>query len=631
VATDWRVYKNDTLARKLDRSELPGFFVKKVTAGLNEAAIVVRDGVPQEVLTESQSQAADVLDQLKSRFGLGADISVYFVALAPFDITLFLGAQDTAAVSTQVAVTSQTAAVSTQVAVTSQREAQAASLKAAQAGQPAERRSTWLRETVERAARHVGWLQEEEFQGQVSASVASQLDVSQVCVIALSADGEVISAVCRLRLRVDGDNLRKLVGLLKGKNALATWDVAALIRDELLGKVLLPEIARHPSSSLRGDRGLLGQVEAETRNALAGTLSAFGLLLDDFSVTWGLTEQERREIALRRARREEQALEFAKNRRIAHMMRQQEIDRTRIANLQELKTADAAGMEEIKKLHLAASLERDLLVKNHKVDAARVDAQIREITLQVAKNEAQARLEQRRAAEELRLDLEDRQFKQRHAARLAAIEAGDKEMWSMVKMQIEMATQKHERELARRHQELDAELRKLQSDIDDRYQQRKLKLDESTARMAMIEHLVSQGLSTGQADASVLNTMLQQATEQEYATTSDQKVQARAEAEAAGKNLEAFRTAQRDERAHQRDMISQAAAMMEAAKQSPPGVIVPGALPNPPQAAPGPQPPSPGPLPAGTGKALCPKCQNEIHPGMKFCPFCGNPHAAATR
>lgn len=244
----------------------------------------------------------------------------------------------------------------------------------------------------------------------------------------------------------------------------------------MLGKVLLPEIARHPAASLRGNHGLLGQVEAEAGNALAGTLSAFGLLLDDFSVTWGLTEQERQEIALRRARRQEQALEFAKNRRIAHMMRLQEIDKTRIANLQELKTAEITGKEEIKKLLLASFLERDLLVKNHKVDAARVDAQVREITLQADKNEAQARLEQRRAAEELRLDLEDRQFKQRHAARLAALEAGDKKMWSMVKMQIEMATQKHERELSRRRQELDAELRKVQADIDDRYQQRKLKL-----------------------------------------------------------------------------------------------------------------------------------------------------------
>ncbi len=149
--------------------------------------------------------------------------------------------------------------------------------------------------------------------------------------------------------------------------------------------------------------------------------------------------------------------------------------------------------------------------------------------------------------------------------------------------------------------------------------------------MGMMERLVSQGLSTGQADASVLNTMLQQATEQEYATSSDQKVQARAAAQAAGENLQTFRAAQADERAHQKDMISLAAGMMESAKQSPPGVIVPGATPYPAQAASGPQASPPGPPPAGASKALCPKCQNEVHGGMKFCPFCGNPLSAPGR
>src|SRR5262249_5127563 len=203
--------------------------------------------------------------------------------------------------------------------------------------------------------------------------------------------------------------------------------------------------------------------------------------------------------------------------------------------------------------------------KNHKVDAARVDASIREITLQVERHEAEARLEQRRAAEELRLDLEDRQFRQRHAARLAAIEASDQEMWAMGRVQIERATQKHERELARRRQEVEAEFRKLQADIEDRYQQRKLKLDESLARMRMIEGLVSQGLRTGQADASVLRTMLQQATEQEYATTGEAMVQARSEAQVAGQSLETFRAAQADERAHQRDMTALAADLIAPA------------------------------------------------------------------
>jgi serine/threonine protein kinase len=271
-----------------------------------------------------------------------------------------------------------------------------------------------------------------------------------------------------------------------------------------------------------------------------------------------------------------------------------------------------------------------------KVDFALVDARIRDITLEVERKENVARLEKRRSEEELRLDIEERQFRQSNAARLAAMEAEDKEMWSMVKMQIEMATQKHERQMAVRRHKSEENYRKMQAEIEEKYQQRKLKLDESRERMGMMERIVSQGLSGGQADASVLKTMLEQSTEQEYATTSDDMVRARAAAKAAGNNLETFRLAQADERAHQVNMTHLSVQMMAAARQ--PG-IVPGAIPamapvqqvmmhpvapQAPLALPGGQPHHLAHVQPADGVA-CAGCGIGLQPQWKECPGCGQP------
>ena len=68
------------------------------------------------------------------------------------------------------------------------------------------------------------------------------------------------------------ESVKSFVALLRGKQALATWDIAALLRDEWFAKVLVPEISNHQSSELRGNRDLLVQLETQTRDALAETL-----------------------------------------------------------------------------------------------------------------------------------------------------------------------------------------------------------------------------------------------------------------------------------------------------------------------------------------------------------------------
>ena len=84
--------------------------------------------------------------------------------------------------------------------------------------------------------------------------------------------------------------------MLKGKKALATWDLAALLRDELFAKILIPEIAGHKAEDFRGNRKLLQHLESLVSKELQRSLADCGLLLDSFTVSWGLTESEQEEI-----------------------------------------------------------------------------------------------------------------------------------------------------------------------------------------------------------------------------------------------------------------------------------------------------------------------------------------------
>ena len=622
MATNWRVYKNNTVAARLDRGELPGFFRKKIVVGPNEAAIVVREGEPSRMLTATSFQAANGLDQLKSVFGLGADISVYFVDLTPFPLSIFIGQSNASAVAT-----STTANRSTSIAGQSK-----TSLSSRLFG--------FGKQEVQTASTNIGWSAENDFSGDLGGSAKSQVDVSNMRLVALSADREVVQAACQMSLRVVESDIDNLAGLLRGKQALATWDIETMLRNEWFAKVLVPEIALHNASDLRGNRELTASIEKQTREALGATLKSCGFTLDNFSLNWGLTAQERAEIERRCAEREEQALEFAKTRKLAQMGRDQEIEKNRLGNLQELKIASAQGDQSLRDLLLAGDINRNLMVKNSHVDVALVDARIRDITLEVERKENVGRLEKRRAEEELRLDIEERQFRQANAARLAKMEGEDKEMWSMVKMQIEMATQKHERQMAVRRHESEENYRRMQTEIEDRFQQRKLKLDESMSRMGMMERLVAQGLSAGQADASVLKAMLEQSTEQEYATTTDEMVRARSAAKAAGNNLETFRLAQADERAHQVNMTHLSAQMMAAAKQP---NVAPGAIPTmapvqpvfvhavAPQAhlaLPGSHPHQ-LPHTQVVGGVTCTGCGMGMQPQWKACPGCGQPSRQA--
>jgi len=596
MATNWRTYGQDTVVARLDPAEVPGFLRKQIAVEPNEAAVVLRQGRVEQVVTADQVQVAGFWDGLKSLVGGGLPIEVVFVDLSPIEATVYLGARTESAQS--------------------QRHESRPLAGGAQ-----------TRESVEAA---------------------------EVVLTALSRDKEVVTAECRLRLRVRLDDARVAVGLLKGRAALASWDVVALVRSELVGPVLLPLVAAHDAAEFRGSTAARDTLVATARQQLGLSLAALGFTLDRFTVAWGLTEVEREQIARNRAGREESEKDFACKRRLAELNRAREAEKTRLINEQEVKALEARGEAELAQIYQAAQADRSMGAKElegriRSLDLA-IEREAASVRLELEQQRARAALETERNRALAELELQERQFKLAQEARLAAIQADDAEMAGMVRMQIQMATAKHDRELAtrrleieaahtQRREQLEADHRGRKDELDARYQERQAKLEESLARMGMIKDILTAGLPTGAVTADVLKTLLEQSTEQEYATATDEKVRARAAGAAAQHNLETFKQAEDRERAHQAQTTRLATDLMQSAKQAPgPTVIAgPGAQASPSATPPPPlnviqvpATPSPSPAPAAPGPR-CPACGMGVEAAWKNCPHCGQALGAAAR
>jgi len=451
MATQWRVYGKDTVACKLSKADLPGFFRKQVVIGQNEVALIVKNGEVKDTVTESMETVSGLWSKFKGPFGANEDIDVFIVDKSPIDFTVFLGETERGAVSSEFSSTDS---------------------ETERDNKKTEEKQSWLRKII---GKKPAKTKEHVYEAIESYSQA-RLDTSNVTLVALTIDHELISAECRFRVSVLPEDAKIFSGLLKGRTALATWDLATLARDELLAKVLLPRIAQHKAEELRGNRALFDQITADVKFELKGTCNLWGLTLEDFIINWGLTESEIQQIEEKRLEREEQAREFDHRRRLADMQRELEIEKTKVDNLQQLKLAEAQGDEDLKELFLATEISRDLMVEGKRVDVATVDADIRVIQLGVERQESNLRVETQKAEELLRLEIQDKEFKQRQEARLAEIDAEDKEMRSMVQAQIQMTTAKHDREMEARRLEIDSDFHKRQQDADNRYQDRKIRL-----------------------------------------------------------------------------------------------------------------------------------------------------------
>ena len=128
----------------------------------------------------------------------------------------------------------------------------------------------------------------------------------------LTSDDEAVTGRLVLTMRVVRENVDHLMKLLRpGSGVVTRRDVSDVIKDELLDKVLALDIHRHTAEELRGNRELFRGIYESVNIELASTIRFYGLRLDNFTVNWGLTSEERERI---RERRHEEELREIKRR-----------------------------------------------------------------------------------------------------------------------------------------------------------------------------------------------------------------------------------------------------------------------------------------------------------------------------
>ena len=126
----------------------------------------------------------------------------------------------------------------------------------------------------------------------------------------LTSDNQVIPAKINLWLEVNDDLPENLLLLLRGQDSLNRFDIASEIREDLLAKVLGLDLSQYSFDELRGNRDLLKEIGNSIEREISGTLATYGLNVQDYSISWGLTLQERADID---QQRHQVALEEVRN------------------------------------------------------------------------------------------------------------------------------------------------------------------------------------------------------------------------------------------------------------------------------------------------------------------------------
>ena len=358
MSIDWRVYGPSTVVSSLHKSELNGFF-RNIVVGPNEAAVIIRDGEIETTLTGTRSNTSGLWDNFKKLWGRSSDLQVIYVDTAPIDLTFYIGKSSRQESGTEI-------------------------------GKLSESREDAYK-TIEDRTR-------------------ARVDKTDLTISALTNDGQHISAEISLTLHVLTNDAQLLTTLLRGGTAIADWDIAALVKDELLAKAFVPVIGQHAGSEIRGNQVLLKQISQSAESLLTDKFELFGLELINMYVNWGLTDEDELVIEEGRREREERGIEFDHTRKIREQERELELDRQRASNLIDLRKLDAEGDAEEAGLILAAEVNRENLLDGKRVDQAKITAAVKELELGIAQKESQLQIDTGKSEADARFAIEQRRI-----------------------------------------------------------------------------------------------------------------------------------------------------------------------------------------------------------------------------
>ena len=438
--------------------------------GPNEAAVIIRDGEIETTLTGTRSNTSGLWDNFKKLWGRSSDLQVIYVDTAPIDLTFYIGKSSRQESGTEI-------------------------------GKLSESREDAYK-TIEDRTR-------------------ARVDKTDLTISALTKDGQHISAEISLTLHVLTNDAQLLTTLLRGGTAIADWDIAALVKDELLAKSFIPIIGQHAGSEIRGNQVLLTHISQSAESLLADKFELFGLELISMRVLWGLTDEDELVIEQGRKEREEKGIEFDHTRKIREQERGLELDRLRASSLIDLRKLDAEGDAEEAELILVAELNRENLVDGKRVDQAKITAEVRDLELAITQKENQLRIDTgkseadaRLAIAQRRIDTEQREAEMRfEIGQRQAIADHDLKQRSEEDRQQTLNTESQRKRsemqaLTDMHRQKQADRRAseqdtLQTQLDASLKQSEL--DQRTVRDTM--------LNAGSADPTVLREILKQGTD----------------------------------------------------------------------------------------------------------------------
>jgi hypothetical protein len=436
--------------------------------GPNEAAVIIRDGEIESTLTGTRSNTSGLWDNFKKLWGRSSDLQVIYVDTAPIDLTFYIGKGSRQETGTET-------------------------------GRLSESREDAYK-TIEDRTR-------------------TRVDKTDLTISALTNDGQHVSAEISLTLHVLTNDAQLLTTLLRGGTAIADWDIAALVKDELLAKAFVPVIGQHAGSEIRGNQVLLTQISQSAESLLADKFELFGLELINMYVNWGLTDEDELVIEQGRKEREEKGIEFDHTRKIREQERELELDKLRASNLIDVRKLNAEGDAEEAELILASEINRENLIDGNRVDQEKITAAVKEIELGIAQKEDQLRIDAEKSQADIRFAIEQRQalFDQdlKRRSEEGRQQTLDTESQRRMSEMQGLSAMHRQKQADRRASEHDT----LQTQLDASLKQSEL--EQRTVRDTM--------LSAGSADPTVLRELLSQGTDRVLQNKRGSGVEDRAE------------------------------------------------------------------------------------------------------